>query len=384
MKNKIMKNFLLYLLLLGTIPYVNASECSEITTMIVPMNKDTYYLILTEHNGKRLNQLVFNQTSGVISGGPRTLQLAPGLHEFKAFAGKSAYTRGATITAKYGESSSQFVGGDMYSTLHGEFYFSIEVAAGTKYRLIAQKNHPETTIANKTYRAEILKISPIECQVASLDHIYKPLMSDQLLVNTSVIPDELKFEFDQIMLEISDFYRKQNIKSGSVNIHRQRTSDTTFGLSGNMTELGDDSGLQVARVDENSSAASIGLHVNDIILALNGENISGENLSVLSAKFTQLDYQQKYTLTVQRDNKVLELIDTYQPSLLPGFNLSIDLSSLEPIEEWLVNIGRRTSNVFPRLDLHALSRLDLHERSNSRPKFMTKHTRSSNRPTKSK
>ena len=149
------KSLLKVLFVIGLVPSVYANECAEISTTHVPMNKDIRYLILTEHNGERLGKHMFTEPAGITRGRPTVLQLAPGRHEFKAFAGNDGFPCGSKVSAS---SSAISCGNGSQSTQIGEFNFSIDVEANTRYRLIAKRNYPKTVVGNKQFRAEILNL----------------------------------------------------------------------------------------------------------------------------------------------------------------------------------------------------------------------------------
>ena len=168
-------------------------------------------------------------------------------------------------------------------------------------------------------------------------------------MNPSELSEDLIFEYDQIMLAISNVYRSQNIEKDVIMLNRSMIKDITYGLAGEIAILNSGTGLRVTNVLHNSLASSIGLTEQDIILVINGENISGLKLSVLSKRFAQFVYKKKYTLSVQRNGKVLELFDIYEPPILPGFNLSIALSTANFSDELVTKNTSKIGTSFQEL-----------------------------------
>ena len=181
------------------------------------------------------------------------------------------------------------------------------------------------------------------------------MLQEQILVNSSKIPDEMKFEFDQVMLEISVYYRAQNITGGIVNLHRESVFDGVYGLFGEFYESDGVTGLRVTDIEQGSSAESIGLQMNDIILAHNGKNISGTNLEKVSEQLAKVDNHESYTLSIERKGKRIELTDTYRPNLLTGFNLNIDLSSANLANGMLTKLANSSRHYRRKLEYHYMA-----------------------------
>jgi len=153
-------------------------------------------------------------------------------------------------------------------------------------------------------------------------------LAQRNLVSSATLSYPLKFEFDQTILAVSNFYNEQGIKQGTVHLNRMADQDPNYGLAGDLIQLKQSRGLRIARIVDNSPAQSIGLREEDIIITINGESISGLSPKVLSEKFIKLNAKSTYSLSIIRANKILELTGVYQPKVLAGFDLNLDLSSV--------------------------------------------------------
>jgi len=167
------------------------------------------------------------------------------------------------------------------------------------------------------------------------------LMSAQTLVNSSILPKQLKFEFDQTMLAIKEFYQSKNIERGLVNIRRDKAIDANYGLSGKMAPLKNSTALHIANVAKNSPAMAIGLQTQDVLLTINNEVMQGITISEISNKLGQLNYQKEYSLEVLRNDERVELKAVYSPKLLASFKLDIDLSSAHFTQDMLASIKKQ-------------------------------------------
>jgi hypothetical protein len=156
------------------------------------------------------------------------------------------------------------------------------------------------------------------------------------VVNSTSIPSSLGFEFDQLILEIDDYYRQNNVNK-SVTINRKTIWDGRYGIQGDMIKSTQGVGFQILSINNTSPASLIGLAKDDIILAVNHQKLTELKIDNLTSKLEKLQPQDSYTLTILRNNKVVEVTDVFQRTLLPGFNLNLDFESVSIVQSALGN-----------------------------------------------
>ncbi|MEW6992248.1 PDZ domain-containing protein [Colwelliaceae bacterium 6441] len=170
------------------------------------------------------------------------------------------------------------------------------------------------------------------------------------------LPGELKFEYDQLVAQLYDYFQTQSPTTKAIHIKRLSKINHRFGVSGNVASTDNGTGLKILAVDEGGIAQQLGLLSNDIWIKLNGNNIIEENSDNLSSKLDTLIVGDKFSVTVNRAGQTLTFEQLYQPPTLTAFNLTIDLYSKMTMDANLLKKGernRRSHNVYRRLTHHA-------------------------------
>ena len=143
------------------------------------------------------------------------------------------------------------------------------------------------------------------------------------------LPIELLFELDQLAIELSNYYQSKNYNQQYINIVRKRELDKKIGFSGNKVVLPKNVGLKVYEVEENSLADHIGLKVNDIVVSINKASITANNINHILNSLTEFKKGDDISISVIRENKLLNLNGEYLSQELISFNLLLDLNSIE-------------------------------------------------------
>jgi hypothetical protein len=154
------------------------------------------------------------------------------------------------------------------------------------------------------------------------------------VVNSTSIPNSLGFEFDQLILEIDDYYRQNNVNT-SVTIKRETIWDGRYGIQGDMIQSSQGVGFQILNINNASPASLIGLAKGDIVLAVNHQKLTELKIGNITSKLEKLQPEDNYTLTILRNNKVVELAEVFKRTLLPGFNLNLDFDSVGIVQSAL-------------------------------------------------
>ncbi|NQZ10434.1 MAG: PDZ domain-containing protein [Algicola sp.] len=322
-------------------PIAQAAEgdnsCAVISTKKVPLNRDKHELFLTSHNGKRLSPLTelrhFSSPANIPSNSyygrpsaatPGTggsvvyryhekLKLAPGIHHFSGYAGKK-------YTGRYIPTIGPQVGGSGGK----EFTFTINVEAGKLYNLIAQRTYPRTNNLAKKFQPVILSSQAVDCDQSKATKLYTAIKPDPEVINSAALPQQLSEEFNQLMLEINEYYQQSQPQRDNIAISRNATRDYVFGISGTLAKSG---GLEITVVDKTSTAAALGLEKGDVIVSINSKPINADTLKVLSNEIGNTLPGDELTFVLLRQGKQVTLTKQYQPATLPGFQIYMDLAS---------------------------------------------------------
>jgi len=149
----------------------------------------------------------------------------------------------------------------------------------------------------------------------------------QTLINNKHLSGQISLEFDQLVLELSDYYKEQGFNQPFIKISRDKSFDRNIGLSGNKVTLDGEVGLAIENIDQDSFAEKFGLKQADIIVKINDTPITKANLASLVESLTKLGAAEEVSLTVKRAGQYVTLTDFYQPLKLVAFTLNIDLQS---------------------------------------------------------
>ncbi len=316
----------------------NDTSCAMISTKKVPLNRDKHELFLTSHNGKPIaptvelrhfstpasipSNTVGIRTSGMASPGAggsvayryhEKLMLAPGIHHFSGYAGRK-------YTGKYIPT----MGPKDNGSAGKEFTFTINVEPGKLYNLIAQRTYPKTNNLAKKFHPAILSTPAVNCDSSKATKLYTAFKSDPQVINSAALPKQLSEEFNQLMLEINEYYQQSQPQKDNIAISRSAARDYVFGISGAPAKNG---GLEVTVVDKTSTAAALGLEKGDVIVSVNTKPVNADTLKVLSNEVGNTKPGDQLTFGLLRNGKQLTLTKTYQPTTLPGFQIYMDLAS---------------------------------------------------------
>ena len=148
------------------------------------------------------------------------------------------------------------------------------------------------------------------------------------LINQKSLPPSLYFEFNELILEIVEFYQKHDYQKEHAYIYRAQKQDKTFGFSGKRFVDSGVIGLRIEEILPGSVAQKLGLQTEDIITAINDVHISNENLTILINSLTELKGGEKLSVLVQREKKTISLEGDYSPEELAGFEIDINLNTI--------------------------------------------------------
>lgn len=148
------------------------------------------------------------------------------------------------------------------------------------------------------------------------------------LINQKSLPSSLNIEFNDLVLDIVEFYQKHDYQEEHVYIYREEKQDKTFGFSGKRFVDSGVIGLKVEEILPGSVAEKLGLRTEDIITAINGVQINHENLTFLINSLADLKDEDKLNVTVKREKKTISLEGDYSPEQLAGFEIDINLNTI--------------------------------------------------------
>jgi len=187
------------------------------------------------------------------------------------------------------------------------------------------------------------------------------LLAPSVLTNSSEIPEDLKFEFKQLILAISSFFQGKEDNVDLVTLKSVARPDKRFGLVGRSFVDETVYGFKVSSIDLGSPADSLGLQKGDIVVNT-AEEIAGVfNFLLFSEYLESLESGQEYSLTVKRGKQIKVLINEYHPVILPSFSVTLDLASINSAKERLSDANNLAS---PFSDSH-----EIYIRLNKRPTF---------------
>ncbi|NQZ23477.1 MAG: PDZ domain-containing protein [Colwellia sp.] len=298
---------------------------------LVPVKLNNYFGLVFDKNHSTQNQSL------------RVLTVLP-----NSFAHKLGFISGDVIT-EFGQSpikASVNAPSTILNNYLNELYFqgdiSMKISRDGQAMLLKNKYIP-VVIPEVSYNIDNT------LSIASNQKASTKLKAYNPVINSTSIPSSLGFEFDQLILEIDDYYRQNNVNN-SVTITRKTIWDGRYGIQGDMIESTQGVGFKILNVNNSSPASLIGLAKGDIVLAVNHQKLTELKINNITSKLEQLQPQDNYTLTILRDNKVVEVADVFQRTLLPGFNLNLDFESVSIVQSALgdrrlVDINKTTGEI---------------------------------------
>lgn len=189
----------------------------------------------------------------------------------------------------------------------------------------------------KEMKLEVLRNSTL----VTLKMLYEPVVLPQVtygrdkndiqktLIQGVEFDHELQFEYERLMLEITEYYRNKNYK-GRLNIARDNTVNEQFGLIGTLDKIsGSKYSIVVDEVLPHSAAKAIGLEVGDIIVAVNDKVMNTRYITHINDVLKNLAVGEEYTIAIERQGKSIALTEKFTPSAFLPFNLIIELDSVD-------------------------------------------------------
>lgn len=141
--------------------------------------------------------------------------------------------------------------------------------------------------------------------------------------NLSDVSNNLALEYEQLLLELTAYYDKQNQSElHNVSIVRDKTKTPFLGFGLKNTKSG---GGFVTNVILGGQGDKLGLVSGDVILKLNEANLEVESARQIANRFIHLQAGQPNVINVLRNGKKLSLKSDGQIVQMPGFVLNLDL-----------------------------------------------------------
>jgi len=146
------------------------------------------------------------------------------------------------------------------------------------------------------------------------------------MINYQELPKELNFEYERLLLTLQDYYQKKGITDKQVTVKRDRQRSKRIGFSGQEI-IGQ--GLQVMAIEDNSVLKSVGVMKGDLLLYLNDDKELIDQADRFAESLNRLAENEKLSLTVLRNTKVISLSGDYHVNHTPNFALNIDMASID-------------------------------------------------------
>lgn len=151
------------------------------------------------------------------------------------------------------------------------------------------------------------------------------------IFESHLLSDDVMFEFDQLMVELTDYFLAQGIENKQVKIVRDKIKETGFGLSGERTyDLGQFA-LKVLDVKPESIAEHMGLKTLDVITSINNIELNEKNIESTIQSLQNIEDGSQISFTLQRKGKKLTIKNAYSASNLVAYNLVLDLNSINVV-----------------------------------------------------
>jgi len=145
--------------------------------------------------------------------------------------------------------------------------------------------------------------------------------TNSFITQNMAVPSKLSFEYDQILLELSHHYQIQ-LLTNNVELIGDSSVSKKYGLKGKLISYNEKSMLQVTDVAPKSTAAKLGIEVDDVIKSIHGHSIKNKSRPFALA-INELKEDEQHSVVVIRDNKVITLNGAYTFHYSPAFNLKL-------------------------------------------------------------
>ena len=150
--------------------------------------------------------------------------------------------------------------------------------------------------------------------------------NEQPLTNATAIPDDIKHQYNNLMVEIAEYAKQNNFDQSIITIKSPEKYDVSFGITGKNTISENKPAFMVMRITANSPAENVNLQQGDMITAINGQKFTGTPSVILSSKIIALAKNKAYSLSIMRDGVSHVLSGEYSPILFPKFEMTLDLA----------------------------------------------------------
>jgi C-terminal processing protease CtpA/Prc len=232
------------------------------------------------------------------------------------------------------------VTGNPYSVLNG---LLVKLKLGSEVNMTINRSGQMIKLSHKYLPIIVPKV---DFQIDSMNNL-------KSLKNSVDLPKAIKYQYDNLMVEIAEYANQYSSTQGNVTIKSRQKYDTSFGLSGKNETVNNKSVFLVYGVSKGSPADKLNLQKKDIITAINGKKLLGTPSAMLSNEFKQLSLNQSYSVSVLRDDVKYSLIGRYEPILFPKFQLTLDLDERNLAHKYLFD----SANMQSRIDFER-NRLD--------------------------
>jgi hypothetical protein len=149
----------------------NPNYCATISVSKGPSNKHVKPLRYITHNGE---DLTYHHSGSYIHANGKTLRIKPGLHEFTATADCRPLSKAMQRTKSISGSTRNWcyaasVKKRKDKEFRGEFAFSINVEAGKRYHIVAQRKMLSETELEHKLSANVYKVTDESCSLSDYE-----------------------------------------------------------------------------------------------------------------------------------------------------------------------------------------------------------------------
>jgi len=195
----------------------------------------------------------------------------------------------------------------------------------------------------------------------------------QLLTNATKIPENIKYQYNNLMVEIAEYAKQNNLDKNQINIKSPEKYDVAFGLTGKNITSGSTSAFKVMRITANSPAEKLHLQQGDMITAINEKQFSSTASVILARKIRALAKNKSYTLSIIRKGVKHVLTGKYTPTLFPKFELTVDLAERNLALNSLFDLANKPAEFTKERKLRYNYGIELYDFSSSTLRAPTSH-----------
>jgi C-terminal processing protease CtpA/Prc len=213
---------------------------------------------------------------------------------------------------------------------------TMNVEKNNRYKL---KVEEKTNDMARSFYHVYSKARPAELNCEEvLPSVISALLSEESLVESSPLTKMLRFELDQLLLEVKTYYRDNGINEGVIDIYRERKDNYQYGILGKMVDFESGYALSIKQITTNSMASLAGLRIDDKIIAFNGMTFDNKEPKEFLDELGKLSNGEGYDLLILRGATKEKISAVYSSNVLPAFHLSIDMGSVIQAKQALNSI----------------------------------------------